>query len=68
MILPEGADVDTLPAVQRQDQLWYIVCIAPEKDQPHVEGTFKQMVDSVSFRYSRQARPACGQRPPPLPR
>ena len=50
MILPEGADVDTLPAVQRQDQLWYIVCIAPEKDQPHVEGTFKQMVDSVSFR------------------
>jgi hypothetical protein len=44
-----GDEVDTLVTVMRQQRLWYIVFIAPAKDQPRVEPTFKQMLDSVSF-------------------
>ena len=42
----EAADVDGATGWRR---LWYIVFIAPEKDQPRVESTFKQMLDSVNF-------------------
>jgi len=44
-----GKEVDTLVTVQRPGGLWYIVLIAPEKDQPRVAGAFKQMLDSVTF-------------------
>jgi hypothetical protein len=44
-----GVEIDTLVTVLRQGTLWYTVFVAPEKDQPRVASTFKQMVDSVSF-------------------
>jgi beta-barrel assembly-enhancing protease len=44
-----GGEVDTLVTVLKQGQLWYVVFIAPEKDQPRVEATFRQMLDSVTF-------------------
>jgi beta-barrel assembly-enhancing protease len=44
-----GVETDTLVTVMRQQRLWYIVFIAPEKDQPRVETTFRQMLDSASF-------------------
>jgi hypothetical protein len=44
-----GGEMDTLVTVYRGQRLWYVVFIAPEKDQPRVEGTFKQMLDSVAF-------------------
>jgi hypothetical protein len=45
-----GAEIDTLVTVLRQGKLWYAVFVAPEKDQPRVASTFKQMLDSVRFR------------------
>jgi hypothetical protein len=45
-----GAEIDMLVTVFRQGKLWYAVFVAPEKDQPRVANTFKQMQDSVSFR------------------
>jgi beta-barrel assembly-enhancing protease len=44
-----GGETDTLVSVLRNGKLWYVVFIAPEKDQPRVEATFKQMLDSVRF-------------------
>jgi len=44
-----GTEVDTLVTVLRQQRLWYAVFVAPEKDQPRVAATFKQMLDSVTF-------------------
>ena len=44
-----GAEVDTVVTVVRQQKLWYVVFVAPEKDQPRVSSTFKQMLDSVTF-------------------
>jgi predicted Zn-dependent protease len=44
-----GNETDTLVTVQRPQRLWYIVMIAPEKDQPRVAATFKQMLDSLRF-------------------
>ncbi len=44
-----GGEIDTLVTVQRQQRLWYVVFIAPEKDQSRVEATFKEMLDSVTF-------------------
>lgn len=42
-----GNEVDTLVTVQRSGQLWYIVFVAPEQDQPRVADTFKQMLNSL---------------------
>jgi beta-barrel assembly-enhancing protease len=44
-----GGEVDTVVTVLRQQRLWYVVFVAPEKDQPRVATTFKQMLDSVTF-------------------
>jgi len=44
-----GGEIDTLVTVQREQRLWYVVFIAPERDQPRVEVTFQQMLDSVTF-------------------
>jgi len=44
-----GVEIDTLVTVLRGQKLWYAVFVAPEKDQPRVASTFKQMVDSVSW-------------------
>jgi len=44
-----GEEVDTVTAVERQGALWYIVFIAPAKDQPRVEATFRQMLNSLRF-------------------
>jgi hypothetical protein len=44
-----GGEVDTLFSVMRQQKLWYVVFIAPEKDQPRVEASFTQMLESVRF-------------------
>jgi beta-barrel assembly-enhancing protease len=44
-----GKEIDTLVTVQRDGRLWYVVFIAPEKDQPRVAGTFQQMLGSVRF-------------------
>jgi hypothetical protein len=45
-----GVEIDTLVTVLRNGNLWYAVFVAPEKDQPRVAGTFKQMLDSVSWK------------------
>ena len=45
-----GAEVDTVVTAMRQQRLWYVVFVAPEQDQPRVAGTFKHMLDSVTFR------------------
>jgi hypothetical protein len=44
-----GNEVDTVVTVVRGQQLWYVVFVSPEKDADRVQGTFKQMLDSVSF-------------------
>src|SRR5262249_42910747 len=44
-----GSEVDTLITVLQRQKLWSIVFIAPERDQPRVESTFKEMLDSVHF-------------------
>ena len=44
-----GNEVDTLVTVLRQQRLWYVVFIAPEKDQSRVEVSFRAMLDSVTF-------------------
>jgi Peptidase family M48 len=44
-----GVEVDTVVTTLRQQRLWYVVFIAPERDQPRVAGTFKQMLDSATF-------------------
>src|SRR5215472_2395722 len=44
-----GNEVDTVVTVLKQGQLWYVVFIAPEEDQPRVEATFRQMLGSVRY-------------------
>lgn len=44
-----GNEVDTLVTVRQSGQLWYVVFVAPEQDQPRVADTFKRMLDSLKL-------------------
>ena len=44
-----GAEIDTVLTIMRPDGLFYLICIAPEKDYPRVERSFQQIMDSVKF-------------------
>jgi hypothetical protein len=45
-----GAEIDTVLTTMRGQRLWYVVFIAPEKDQARVANSFRQMLESVKFR------------------
>jgi hypothetical protein len=44
-----GGEVDALFTQSRPDGLFFLVCVAPEKDYARVEPSFRQMMDSVKF-------------------
>ena len=44
-----GGEVDALFTLSRPDGLFFLVCVAPEKDYARVEPSFRQIMDSVKF-------------------
>jgi hypothetical protein len=44
-----GGEIDTLVTAMHGQKLWYVIFIAPERDQPRVEHSFKQMIESIRF-------------------
>ena len=44
-----GVEIDALFTLSRPDGLFYLICIAPEKDYTRVQPSFQQIADSVRF-------------------
>jgi hypothetical protein len=44
-----GAEIDALITVSRPGGLFFLVCIAPERDYERVQPSFQQMADSIKF-------------------
>ena len=47
--LDNGTEVDTVVTMVHQDRMIYLVFIAPEKQMPQLQGTFEQILNSLTL-------------------